>query len=175
METFGFHLASLEIRQHAGVHRAALAALEAMPAALARDVAPGVTAAEVLAAFRAMAALQRRYGEEACRRVVISFTAGPEDVATVLRLADLAGDPTIPAGATDGFGPAVPAVDVAPLLESAEALEEAGQILGSLLADPATRAAPRDPPGRPGVMPGLISRPTRRAASSRPRGCCSGR
>ncbi|MBP1704434.1 MAG: Phosphoenolpyruvate carboxylase [Chloroflexi bacterium] len=154
IETFGFHLASLEIRQHAAVHRAALAALEERPAALAREVAPGVSAAEVLAAFRAMATLQRRYGEEACRRVVISFTAGPDDVATVLRLADLAGDTSIPAGATDGFVAAVPAVDVVPLLESAAALEAAGEILASLLADPAYRAHLSTRPGGQEVMLG---------------------
>ncbi|MCU0483683.1 MAG: phosphoenolpyruvate carboxylase, partial [Chloroflexi bacterium] len=139
VETFGFHLASFEVRQHAAVHRAALAALEEQPAAVARELVPGVTAAEVLAAFRAMAALQRRHGEEACRRVVVSFTAGPEDVQAVLRLARLAGDPSIPAGATDGFRPASPAVDVVPLLESASALAGAGEILGALLADPAYR------------------------------------
>ncbi|MFH1474274.1 MAG: phosphoenolpyruvate carboxylase, partial [Chloroflexota bacterium] len=74
VETFGFHLASLEIRQHSSVHRAALAALAGPSPALDREVVPGVTAGEVLATFRAMAAAQRRFGEAACRRYVISFT-----------------------------------------------------------------------------------------------------
>jgi phosphoenolpyruvate carboxylase len=139
VETFGFHLASLEIRQHAAVHQAALAALGQRPPDLGREVAPGVSTGEVLAAFRAMAALQRRRGEEVCRRVVVSFTSGAQDVVAVLRLAAIAGDPSILPGATDGFAPAVPAVDVVPLLESAAALSSAGQIVGALLADPAYR------------------------------------
>ena len=51
--TFGFHLASLEIRQHSAVHRQALDTLEAGgdPAA---ELAPGVTTAEVLATFRSI-------------------------------------------------------------------------------------------------------------------------
>ncbi|MFI5038292.1 MAG: phosphoenolpyruvate carboxylase, partial [Solirubrobacterales bacterium] len=52
VETFGFHLASLEVRQHASVHRAARAALELEPPDLGREVTPGVSAAEVLATFR---------------------------------------------------------------------------------------------------------------------------
>ncbi len=43
-------------------------------ARLDREVEPGVTAGEVLATFRAMAVAQRRFGEAACRRYVISFT-----------------------------------------------------------------------------------------------------
>ena len=74
VETFGFHLASLEVRQHSAVHRAALAALSGASSEPAREVAPGVTAGEVLATFRAMAVAQRRFGEAACRRYVISFT-----------------------------------------------------------------------------------------------------
>ena len=46
------------------------------------------------------ASLQARYGEAACHRYVISFTLGAADVANVLRLAALAGDPAIPAATT---------------------------------------------------------------------------
>jgi len=140
VETFGFHLASLEVRQHAAVHRAALAALRADPLDPGREVAPGVTAAEVLATFRAMAVVQRRFGEEACRRCVVSFTAGADDVLAVLELARLAGGPGVPAAQSAGLAPAVPAVDVVPLFESAEALERSGEILAALLADPGYRA-----------------------------------
>jgi phosphoenolpyruvate carboxylase len=56
-ETFGFHLASLEIRQHAAVHAAALEALRA-GRPLDEELPLGrVTAAEVIATFRAIASL----------------------------------------------------------------------------------------------------------------------
>ena len=87
--TFGFHLASLEIRQHSTVHAAALAAIRAGQP-LATEVAAGVTLGEVLATFRAIAAAQARHGVEACRRYVVSFTATAADVADVLELARLA-------------------------------------------------------------------------------------
>ena len=140
VETFGFHLASLEVRQHSAVHRAALAALAAPTPDPGRAVAPDVTAAEVLATFRSMAAAQARFGEPACRRYVVSFTEGPADVAAVLALAELAGDPAIAAAATSGFAPGVPALDVVPLFETAAALESAREIVEALLADRAYRA-----------------------------------
>ena len=154
VETFGFHLASLEVRQHAAVHVAARAALDAAPPDLARQVAPDVSAGEVLATFRAIAALQRRAGEAAVHRYVISFTTGPQDVATVLHLAARAADPSIPASATSGFPPGTPTLDVVPLFESAEALESAGAILAALVADPAYRAHLRDRGDRQEVMLG---------------------
>ncbi len=154
VETFGFHLASLEVRQHAAVHRAARSALESAPPDLLRQVAPGVTAAEVIATFRAMAALQRRAGEAAIHRYVISFTTGPDDVATVRWLAARAADPAIPASATSGFPPGMPTLDVVPLFESAEALESAGSILAALMADPAYRAHVRERGDRQEVMLG---------------------
>ena len=51
------------------------------------EVAPGVPLGEVLATFRTIAALQERFGEEACRRFVVSFTAAASDATDVLRLA----------------------------------------------------------------------------------------
>ena len=94
VETFGFHLASLEIRQHADVHAEALNALmhsRGMTSPdLARELVPGVSPGEVLATFRAVAAIQRRFGEEACHRYVVSFTRTAADVLAVLQLADMA-------------------------------------------------------------------------------------
>ena len=154
VETFGFHLASLEVRQHAAAHEAARSALEAVPPDLARQVAPGVTVGEVLATLRAMATLQRRAGEAACHRYVISFTSGPQDVATVLWLADRAADPAIPAILTSGFPPGSPTLDVVPLFETAEALKSAGVILAALVADPAYREHLRERGDRQEVMLG---------------------
>jgi phosphoenolpyruvate carboxylase len=137
VETFGFHLMSLEVRQHSGVHRAALAAIRA--GAFDRELVPGVSAAEVLGTFRGMAGAQARFGERAIRRFVISFTMGVEDVLNVLDLADLAASSSPPASMTGGLAPGRPALDVVPLLESADALVSGGRILDELLADPRYR------------------------------------
>ncbi|HEU6439954.1 MAG TPA: phosphoenolpyruvate carboxylase, partial [Terriglobales bacterium] len=152
VETFGFHLASLELRQHSEVHQAALAALRGPRAVyggpgeggagtrgpvpdLERELVDGVTAAEVIATFRAAASVQRRFGEQACSRYVISFTRSCEDVTRVLDLAVLAADPAIPAAATGGLAPGTPALDVVPLFESSDALGACGELLGELLSD----------------------------------------
>ena len=71
--TFGFSLASLEIRQHAAVHRAALAAIRA-EAPGTTELSPGVTLDEVLATFRAIGEAQARFGVDACHRYIVSFT-----------------------------------------------------------------------------------------------------
>ncbi len=126
--TFGFHLASLEIRQHSAVHRAALAAL-ADDAVGTTELSPGVTLDEVFATFRAIATAQARFGEQACHRYVVSFTLAASDATDVLALARAA------AGAE-----AAAAIDVVPLFESFDALRDAGRILRELLADPAYRA-----------------------------------
>ena len=124
LATFGFHLASLEVRQHRDVHRAALAALEAgAPGETA--VGPGVSLTEVTDTFGAIAAGQARFGEAACQRVVVSFTEAVRDVTDVLTLARTVAGP--------GGDP--PAIDVVPLFETSVALSEAGAILHELLSD----------------------------------------
>ena len=146
LATFGFHLASLEVRQHAAVHAAALAAL-GDGAGPDHEVADGVTLAEVLATFRSIARLQARFGVEACRRYVISFTSSPDDVAAVLELARLAAKPEPfghPVPALADLPPDLPVLDVVPLLESADALAGATELLDGLLADPAYRAHLRE-------------------------------
>jgi phosphoenolpyruvate carboxylase len=130
--TFGFHLASLEIRQHSAVHRRAIEHLRGRtpePRDENIEVAPAVTLGEVLATFRAMAAIQARYGVDACRRYIVSFTGTAADVRDVLTLAGVACAP-------DGS----PVLDVVPLFESSDALTQAGPILGKLLDDPTYRA-----------------------------------
>ncbi len=141
VEAFGFHAVSLEIRQHSNVHRAALAAL-ADGAATDREVSPDVPLGDVLDTFQSVQRIQARYGEAAVSRYVVSFTATPDDVTDVLRLAAVA------AGAdSSGAGSAPATLDVVPLFESAEALESAGGILGALLQD-AAYAAHLDARGR---------------------------
>jgi phosphoenolpyruvate carboxylase len=82
VETFGFHLAELEIRQHSGVHAAALTDLEAHDGEPTEDMTR-----EVLATLRVMAALQERWGARACHRYVVSFCSSAADIAAVSTLA----------------------------------------------------------------------------------------
>jgi len=138
VETFGFHLASLEVRQHSEVHEQALRALMAHGGGspdLARDLVPGVTAGEVLGTFRAIAAIQRRFGEEACHRYVVSFTRSAADVLRVLELAELAATAIVPTVKTAGIVRGLAALDVVPLFESADALAHCGETLEALLSD----------------------------------------
>ncbi|MBI3746071.1 MAG: phosphoenolpyruvate carboxylase, partial [Chloroflexi bacterium] len=144
VETFGFHLAELEVRQHADVHRAAVAILRSpAPDRDAAEVAPGVTTGEVLDTFRAIGRLRERFGPDAAGRVVVSFTERVEDVTAVLGLAAEAMGPDGAAG-----------LDVVPLFESAASLAGAGVLLAAILDDPAYRAHLRGRGNRQEVMLG---------------------
>ncbi len=122
VETFGFHALSLEVRQHSEVHAATLAAISDGVVLGERPVSNGVTAAEVLETYRAIADIQRRFGPQACQRYVISFTREAQDVYNVLELADYAGLRR-------------DAIDVVPLLETADALEHADRLFDEIMAD----------------------------------------
>ena len=114
-ETFGFHLAGLEIRQHSEVHARALREIRA-------GAARSPQTSEVLATFRAAAWIQGRFGPEACRRYVVSFTRSAADIAAVYELASLA--------MTNGPGPVL---DVVPLFESGADLQNAPRVLDDML------------------------------------------
>jgi phosphoenolpyruvate carboxylase len=119
-ETFGFHLAEMEVRQHSKMHTAVLA-----------ELAEGTRSAktdETLATIRLMERLQRRFGADAARRYVVSFTQGPEDVAAVYELA---------AHALDGRSLAL---DVVPLFETGEDLERCVDILDKVIDLPPVQA-----------------------------------
>jgi phosphoenolpyruvate carboxylase len=147
VQTFGFHLASLEVRQHASVHRRALAAnaRDTGDAGGAGDRAGDGAARpgreEVLETFRSMHRVQQQLGEAALSRYVISFTASARDVVDVL---DLAAE----AGAADL------ALDLVPLFESSDALSGAASIVEALLADDRYRANLRARGDRQEVMLG---------------------
>ncbi|MDQ3127198.1 MAG: phosphoenolpyruvate carboxylase, partial [Chloroflexota bacterium] len=144
LATFGFHLASLEVRQHSTAHRETEAAIAAGD--LRREVVAGVSAAEVIDTLRVVAGAQARFGPEAAGRYVISFTAEADDVYRVLRLAT--------ASAMPGSDAAVAVLDVVPLFEDAATLEAAGPILAAILSDPTYRAHLRDRGDRQEVMLG---------------------
>jgi phosphoenolpyruvate carboxylase len=82
VRTFGLHLQTLDIRQHARVHTAAL-----------EEIAAGTTSeqtAEVLETFRAIAAL-KKLGPEAITQYVVSGASAAQDALNVLELARMAG------------------------------------------------------------------------------------
>jgi phosphoenolpyruvate carboxylase len=114
-ETFGFHLADLEIRQHSGVHRNALAEISA-------GGARSPETDEVVATLRTIALLQQRFGARVCHRYVVSFTRSAEDIAAVYALAELACAPN----------PA-PELDVVPLFETVVDLKTGRQTLDAMI------------------------------------------
>ncbi len=162
-EAFGFHLATLDLRQESSQHDAALAALlgdEAWPSrpwperaarlhgvvVETRVPSPGAPeAARVLAVFRTLAESLPRYGPRAIGPYIISMSRSAADALAVLALARIA-------GLHDGDG-AVP-LDVAPLFETVDDLTAAPETLRSLLADPAYRAHLRRRGDRQVVMLG---------------------
>ena len=130
-ETFGFHLAGLEIRQHSQVHARVLRELRAVgpPETLEAGLSPeggwSAETEEVLATFRAVAWVQDRFGPKACHRYVVSFTTSAGDIAAVYELARYA-----------AAGGPVPVLDVVPLFESAADLAHAPDVLTGMLALP---------------------------------------
>ena len=125
VETFGFHMVEMEFRQHSLVHARALEDLRAHGRDGERGELDPMTR-EVLDTFRAIANIQRRNGEKAASRYIISFTKSAQDVANVYELARLAF-----AHEAD-----VPALDVIPLFEQAEDLEHATDILSQMIRLP---------------------------------------
>ncbi|WP_262492139.1 phosphoenolpyruvate carboxylase [Microbacterium sp. ANT_H45B] len=135
VETYGFHLTELEVRQHSQVHAKALAELEGGEAISAQTE-------EVLEVFRAIADIQRDRGLRAAGRYVVSFTQAASDLANVHRLARHAlGD--------DG-----PVLDVVPLFETFADLQAAPGILAEAVTFPEFRARMADTGNRLEVMLG---------------------
>jgi phosphoenolpyruvate carboxylase len=147
-ETFGFHLASLDVRQDALVHREAVGRLLGESGWLEREPAERAArmrellesgdpppvgdtqAGRVLDVFRALAEGRARYGEAAVGAYIVSMTRGPEDMLAVMLLARWAGLVD-----TDGRVP----LDVVPLLETVPDLQNGPGILREMLEDPGYR------------------------------------
>jgi phosphoenolpyruvate carboxylase len=150
VRTFGFHLATLDVIQHARVHNEVIAQglgdaeWPARPAAerlkrlrevLARDQGPASAFDAVgrrsLWVFEAIVQARHKYGAPAIGEYIVSGVEGPEDVLAVLLLARWA-------DITDKRTGECP-LDVAPLLESIGSLETAGELLRALHTEPAYR------------------------------------
>ncbi|MDA8017048.1 MAG: phosphoenolpyruvate carboxylase [Thermoanaerobaculia bacterium] len=144
VRTFGFHLATLDLRQDAAVHRQVLAELledpawpersaaerlerlvaELPTAAQRKDVAAGSLAERAIDVLDAVReAREQDLGPGAIGPFIVSMTEGADDVLAVLLLARWAGLDTA-------------TLDVAPLFETVEDLVAAPQILDRLLSLP---------------------------------------
>jgi phosphoenolpyruvate carboxylase len=116
VRTFGLHLQTLDIRQHAKVHTAALEELA--------KGEPTDQTTEVLATFRAIATLKQRL-PEAITEYVVSGAASAQDALNVLELARREGVKVEGDGADPGLQPVL-------LFESIEDLRNAAAICKEL-------------------------------------------
>ncbi|MCI9889929.1 phosphoenolpyruvate carboxylase [Micrococcales bacterium 31B] len=119
VETFGFHLMELEVRQHSKVHAQTLAEIESGEAL--SDMGE-----EVLDTIRSIASLQRRFGLRAARRYIVSFTQSAADLANVYKLAEHA----------EPIARRRPIIDVIPLFETFDDLQNSTKILDEMLTFP---------------------------------------
>jgi len=150
VRTFGFHLATLDVIQHARLHDEVIAQgldqkdwpglpaqerLRRLHDFLVRDQGPTGTLDAIgrrsLWVFEAIAQARHKFGGRAIGEYIVSGARGPEDVLAVLLLARWA-------DITDKRSGECP-LDVAPLLESIDTLETAGEVLRALHAEPAYR------------------------------------
>lgn len=150
VETFGFHLATIDLRQHAHVHRAVVGTLlrdaewntrsPADRTARLRRILeqgedpagpPDAQASRVLEVFKAIASCRARFGQKAVGPYIVSMAEGADDVLSVLTLARW--------GGLAGTERQVP-LDVAPLFETVADLERAPSVLEDLLGDGYYRA-----------------------------------
>ncbi len=150
VETFGFHLATLDLRQQAEVHHLVICQglddphwMARTPAerhdllvqAIERDtgfkVELDALGKRTLGVFEAILQARHRYGRDAIGYYVVSGTQGADDVLAPLLLARWA-------EAYDRTSGEV-AVDIAPMFEACDALEHCGEVMRTLLGDPLYR------------------------------------
>ncbi|NOX70425.1 MAG: phosphoenolpyruvate carboxylase [Gammaproteobacteria bacterium] len=143
IDTFGFHLVTLDVRQDAMVHRQVVGEclgeddwLEWSPAARTKRIVEAMTTKEsapdtqsvqtrkTLAVFQAISFCRRKYGSQAIGPFIISMTQDTDDILSVLLLANWSELHT-----RRGNVP----MDIAPLLETVDDLERGPEIIRSLL------------------------------------------
>ena len=131
LATFGFHLHSLDLRQHAGIHARAVEELAAGKESRPAEPASPDTI-ELLETLRAVAELKKSYPAQAITSYVISGATGDRDVFSLIWLLELCGI-RVKGGEEKGD----PGVMPVPLFESIEDLRNAPQICRSLWQNPA--------------------------------------
>ena len=126
VRTFGFHLHTLDIRQHAAVH--AKTVLELWSAVAETRSGPTLPpelspqSVELLDTLRTVAHLKKTYPPDAIRHFVISNAQSAEDIFSVVRLASVCGI-SVKADQND------PGLMPVPLFESIEALRESACVM----------------------------------------------
>jgi phosphoenolpyruvate carboxylase len=133
LRVFGFHLYSLDIRQHARVHAHALKELlsaiqsGAQRGDLATSLSPQTI--DVLETIRTVAKVKTVYPPEAIRQYVISGAENEQDVFAVLQLATLGGVSVVGDASNPGLMPV-------PLFESIESLRSAAGVMRRIWSAP---------------------------------------
>ncbi|MGH9967146.1 MAG: phosphoenolpyruvate carboxylase, partial [Pyrinomonadaceae bacterium] len=136
LDTFGFHLHSLDIRQHARVHERAIDELSAgresrndslgnLPAS------PSTETLGLLESLRTIAELKREFPPQAIRSYVISGVSKVEDILSLIWLARLSGVQL--EASADGRDPGLMPV---PLFESIEDLRRSPEVCRKLWLSP---------------------------------------
>ncbi|APG24283.1 MAG: phosphoenolpyruvate carboxylase [Syntrophotalea acetylenica] len=123
VDTFGFHLHALDIRQHARLHRQAAADIE-------QGQGDSSASSTVMEALEAVAVLKRQFPPQAICRYVISGAQSAEDVLLLVKLARQAGVKV--AADNESRDPGLMPV---PLFESIEDLRNAPEICHRLWHD----------------------------------------
>ncbi len=150
VDTFGFHLATLDLKQGADVHhrviaqgtddpgwmqRSAAERIARLSEILRRNAGPSAPldalSRRALAVFEAAVQCRARYGARAIGNYIIGAAEGVDDILAPLVLARWAGVDDRRAGSVG--------LDFAPLLGSAASMSAAGDILRDLLAHPGYR------------------------------------
>ena len=142
-QTFGFHMVEMEFRQHSLVHARALEDIREHGLHGERGELQPMTH-EVLDTFRALGAIQKRNGQKAARRYIISFTKSAQNVKDVYELNRLAFE-----HAED-----VPVIDVIPLFEQLEDLQNSVDVLEEIIKIPEVQARLKETGNKMEVMLG---------------------
>ena len=129
VETFGFHLHTLDIRQHAHIHAKAVTELcggkQCEPSADQLPPPPSAETVRLLGTLRNLAQMKRDFPPQALRNYVISGAESVGDVLSLIWLMELCGLRV----AADGNDPGMMPV---PLFESIEDLRKAPEICRTL-------------------------------------------
>jgi phosphoenolpyruvate carboxylase len=133
--TFGFHLHSLDIRQHARIHARAATELSAGCITCASPTVllpspPSPETTELLETLRAIATLKQQYPPEAIQSYVISGASSVQDALSLIWLMELCG---VRVAANSNGDPGLMPV---PLFESIEDLRNAPEICRTLWSMP---------------------------------------
>jgi phosphoenolpyruvate carboxylase len=145
IDTFGFHMVTLDVRQDSDMHRKVVGEclaeddwekrsaanrarriVEAIKGKESAPMNPSTQARKTIQVFQAIAFCRRKYGRRAIGPYVVSMTQGADDILSVLLLAQW--------GELHNRKGEVP-LDVCPLLETVDDLTRGPEILHDLLGE----------------------------------------